>query len=121
MQSTDLSDYGWCRENDHLQVVWDASDNVQQVQRTVGFLTQGCRCKTGCMTRRCKCRRAQCGPSCHCVNCTNIPTYVTQHADTEQELQEELQEDISNTMTKQTQKFLRMKVKVVMKRLDWMH
>ena len=97
MQSTDLSDYGWCRENDHLQVVWDAPDNVQRVQRTVDFLTQGCRCKTGCTTHRCKCRREnimQCGPSCHCVNCKNIPTYVTQHADTEQELEEELQEDM---------------------------
>ena len=92
----DLSDYGWCRDNDHLQVVWDSPDNLRQVQRTVAYLTQGCRCKTGCTTRRCKCIKesTQCGPSCRCVNCKNIPSYITQQPDTEQELEEEIQEHI---------------------------
>ena len=33
------------------------------------------------------------GPSCRCVNCKNIPTYITQQ-DTEQELQDEIHEYI---------------------------
>ena len=59
------------------------------------YLTQGCRCKTGCTTCRCKCIKesTQCGPSCRCLNCKNIPSYITQ-PDTEQELEEEIQEEL---------------------------
>jgi len=85
---SDLSDYGWYMENEELKVVWESPENLQQVQRTVEYLMQGCKCKTGCITRRCKCKKQtiQCGPSCHCINCNNTPSFVSQP---EQELQAE--------------------------------
>ena len=41
MFSTDLSSYGWQREKEQLQVVWDSEENLQQVHRTVEYLTKG--------------------------------------------------------------------------------
>ena len=32
---TDLSEHGWSREQECLQVVWDSPENLQKVQRTV--------------------------------------------------------------------------------------
>ena len=74
-------------------MVWDSPENLQQVQRTVEYLTQGCKCKTGCITRCCKCKKQtiHCGPSCHCINCNNTPSFVSQAG---QELQEEIVEDV---------------------------
>ena len=91
---TDLSDYGWKRENEYLRIVWDSPENLQQVQRTVDYLTQGCKCKTGCTTRRCKCKKEniQCGPSCQCINCKNTYMYTTQSVENEEEIEEELEE-----------------------------
>ena len=38
MFSTDLSSYGWQREKEQLQVVWDSEEYLQQVHRTVEYL-----------------------------------------------------------------------------------
>ena len=94
MFSTDLSSYGWQREKEQLQVVWDSEVNLQQVHRTVEYLTKGCKCKTGCGTRRYKCIKGslKCGPSCQCVNCRNATMYIAQNSETEEELQEEMYE-----------------------------
>ena len=90
--STDLSSYGWQRQNQQLKVVWDTEENLQQVHRTVDYLTQGCKCKTGCGTQRCKCMKGslKCGPSCHYVNCRNTTKYTAQNNDREEELLEEI-------------------------------
>ena len=90
--STDLSSYGWQRQNQQLKVVWDTEENLQQVHRTVDYLTQGCKCKTGCGTQRCKCMKGslKCGPSCQCVNCRNTTKYTAQNNDREEELLEEI-------------------------------
>ena len=79
-------------ENEEL-IVWESPENLQQVQRTVEYLIQGCKCKTGCIIRRCKCKKQtiQCGPSCHCINCNNTPSFASQ---TEQELQAEIDEEV---------------------------
>ena len=42
-----LTDYGWHREDGQLRVTWDTVENIQQIQRNVEYLTQGCKCKTG--------------------------------------------------------------------------
>ena len=55
-----LSSYGWQRKNEQLQIVFAAADsieNLQQVQETVDYLTQGCMCKTGCESKHCKCKK----------------------------------------------------------------
>ena len=90
-----LTDYGWCREDGQLRVTWDTAENVQQVQCSVQYLTQGCKCKTGCTSRRCGCMKAEleCGLSCKCVNCRNTSSYTPLTQETEEELQEETQED----------------------------
>lgn len=92
---TDLSSYGWQREKEQLQVVWDSEENLQKIQRTVDYITQGCKCKTGCQTRRCKCIKGilQCGPSCLCVNCKNTLMYIAQNKETKREIQEEIYEE----------------------------
>ena len=94
MFSTDLSSYGWQREKEQLQVVWDSEENLQQVHRTVEYLTKGCKCKTGCGTRRCKYVKGslKCGPSCQCVNYRNTTMYIAQSSETEEEIQEEMYE-----------------------------
>ena len=76
--------------NDTLNILRDSPENQQQVKRTVDFLTQGCRCKTGCSILRCKCKKqhVQCGPSCQCINCKNTHGYNIQQSDLEQESQE---------------------------------
>lgn len=91
----DLTDHGWCREDDQLKVVWDSPDNVKQVQKTIEFLTQGCKCKTGCSTRHRKCKKGgtQCGPSCRCVNCQNTPMYTAQIEEIQEEIQEEIEQE----------------------------
>ena len=102
---TDLSEHGWSKEQGCLQVVWDSPENLQTVQRTVDFLTQGCQCKTRCTTQRCKCKKEgmQCGPSCHCINCrdTNcIQQQSEREHKTDQEVLEEMkaQDDISDDL-----------------------
>ena len=72
--------------------MWDTEENVQQVHRTVDYLTQGCKCKTGCGTQRCKCMKGslKCGPSCQCVNYRNTTKYTAQNNDREEELLEEI-------------------------------
>ena len=85
-------------------MTWDTPINVQQVQRTVDYLTRGCKCKTGCDTRRCKCKKEglQCGPSSRCVNCRNTSQYVPQLQKTEKEIQEEIQEEIRQELQKES-------------------
>ena len=91
----DLSEHGWSRDQGCLQVVWDFLENLQMVQRTAYFLTQGCQCKTRCTTRRCKCTKEgmQCGPRCHCINCKNIKYSATireREQETDQEVVDEM-------------------------------
>ena len=78
--------------------MWDSQENLLQVQKTVEYLTKGCKCKTGCSTLRCKCKKEslQCGPSCHCVNCKNTSQYVRQNEEAEQEIQQEINEEVVN-------------------------
>ena len=92
----DLSSYGWRRDNEQLHIVWDSIENLQQVQKTVDYLTQGCKCKTGCESKRCICKKVSlhCGPSCQCVNCKNTLQYVAQNEETEHELRNEIFEDM---------------------------
>ena len=91
-----LTDYGWHREDGQLRVTWDTVENIQQIQRNVEYLTQGCKCKMGCTSRRCRCKKAelQCGPSCRCVNCRNTSSYMPPTQETEDEVQEEIQDQI---------------------------
>ena len=91
-----LADYGWHREDGQLRVTWDTVENLQQIQRSVDYLMQGCKCKTGCTSRRCRCKKAelQCGPSCQCVNCRNTSNYVPPTEETEDEVQEEIRDQI---------------------------
>ena len=48
--------------------------DFNKVQETIDFLTEGCGCKKRCTTNRCGCKTmsTSCGPSCRCLNCTNI-------------------------------------------------
>ena len=94
---TDLSEHGWFREQDCLKVAWDSPENLQKVQRTVDFLTQGCQCKTGCTTLRCGCTKEdiRCGPSCHCINCKNTKSTQKQSKG-EQEIYQEVLEEIKD-------------------------
>ena len=94
---TDLSEHGWSREQECLQVVWDSPENLQKVQRTVDFLTQGCQCKTGCTTRRCRGTKEdiQCGPSCHCINCKKTKN-TQQQSKGEQEKDQEVLEEMKD-------------------------
>ena len=68
-----LTSFGWAIENNKLIVDWDSSENITAIKKRVSFLTNGCRCKTGCRTKRCKCVRNEnhCGPGCSCNNCSN--------------------------------------------------
>ena len=72
--------------------MWDTEENLQQVHRTVDYvyLTQGCKCKTGCGTQRCKCMEGslKCGPSYQCVNCKIATEYTAQNNDREELLEE---------------------------------
>lgn len=96
--SIDLLSYGWQKKNDKLEIVWDSQENLQQVQKTVEYLTKGCKCRTGCSTFCCRCKKQslQCGPTCHCTNCKNTSRYVTQNEETEQEIQQEIHEEVAN-------------------------
>ena len=91
-----LTDNGWHREDGQLRVTWDTTENIKQIQCSVKFLTQGCKCKTGCTSRRCRCKKAelQCGPSCQCINCRNTSSYMPSIQETEDEVQEEIREQI---------------------------
>ena len=92
----ELTDYGWHREDSQLNVIWDSLENVQLIQRSVEYLTRGCKCRTGCTSRRCRCNKAelQCGPSCQCVNCNNTSSYLPPTQETEDEVQEEIREQM---------------------------
>ena len=43
----ELTDYGWHREDSQLKVTWDSVENVQRIQHSVEYLTQGCKCIIG--------------------------------------------------------------------------
>lgn len=55
---------------------WEVPENIEKAQASTEFILKGCKCKGGCSSRRCSCRKKEriCGPSCQCVNCSNIPT-----------------------------------------------
>ena len=90
-----LTDFGWHRQDCQLMVTWDTPENVQKVHRSINFLIQGSKCKTGCNSKRCKCTKTglQCGPSCQCANCKNIKSY-SPAKETECELYEEIRQQM---------------------------
>lgn len=77
-------------------MIWDTATNLQEIRRRVTYLTQGCKCRTGCDTHRCKCRKGglRCGPSCRSINCRKILQFVPQLQEAEEEVQEEILEGI---------------------------
>ncbi|XP_078589268.1 uncharacterized protein LOC144869676 isoform X2 [Branchiostoma floridae x Branchiostoma japonicum] len=69
-----LDRYGWeIDDHGNLMITWDSKENIEKVQKTVEFLTRGCKCKSGCSSKRCKClKKGQvCGPGCRCLDCSN--------------------------------------------------
>ena len=48
---------------------------MENVKRTIQFLTKGCSCKKGCVSNNCGCRKKKvhCGPGCECQGCVNLP------------------------------------------------
>lgn len=82
-----LSEFGWMREDEELQVKWEVSENTEKAKASLEFILNGCKCKTICSTKRCSCRKTNrvCRPSCECLNCTNttrkpseIPSYASE-------------------------------------------
>ena len=66
---------GWMKSSSgHYSVDWECPAVMSKVQDTIDFLTKGCGCKKGCTSQQCGCRKRGtcCGPSCHCLNCSNI-------------------------------------------------
>ncbi len=49
---------------------------MNNIDRTIQFLTKGCTCKKGCNTNRCRCKKKneKCGPGCKCQHCENLAT-----------------------------------------------
>ena len=52
-----LTGYGWSRQGESLDVVWDVPRNIQRAKQRAKPVLGGCKCKTGCGTRRCGCRK----------------------------------------------------------------
>ncbi len=52
---TALTDYGWSRQGEFLDVVWDVPSNIERAKQRVESVLGGCKCKTGGGTRRCGC------------------------------------------------------------------
>ena len=79
-----------------MEVEWEVPENIQKAKKSLDFMLKGCKCKGGCSTRRCSCKRSEkiCGPSCQCINCTNIPTKaVTTELETLDLLDEEQEQE----------------------------
>ena len=70
---TEMTQYGWKRENGKLEIDWEVTENIDKAKASLDFILSGCKCKTGCKTRICSCRKKEreCGPSCCCHFCTN--------------------------------------------------
>ena len=55
-----LDRYGWEIDNHgNLMITWDSKENIEKVQKTVEFLTRGCKCKSGCSSKRCVSRKVK--------------------------------------------------------------
>lgn len=67
---------GWVKslQTGEYSIDWECPVVMSKVQTTIDFLTKGCGCKKGCSSKQCGCRKrgTSCGPSCHCLNCSNI-------------------------------------------------
>ena len=76
---------GWSKRNEsHYEI--DCKDpSLQMVIEKTYHLLEGCKCKKGCGSKKCGCRQEErrCGPSCICVNCTNIQTVEMESIDYE--------------------------------------
>lgn len=87
-----MSNYGWFRENGQLKIKWDTEENITTIEKNIAYLTNGCKCKTGCSTRRCGCKKGnmKCGPSCHCVNCVNSGQQCAENSEEHNEILDEI-------------------------------
>lgn len=90
-RSIEMTDYGWMKVNDELEIQWETEGNIKKVECLIDFLTKGCKCKTGCTTRRCRCNKGgtRCGPSCQCVNCRNCESEVEESDEVQNEIMDE--------------------------------
>lgn len=95
-----LTDYGWQRSGQKLEVLWDTPDNVAKAQEKVDHVLHGCKCKTGCHTRRCSCKKSMkpCGPGCRCIGCGNVTSSSTE-TESEDELHNLEVADIINDLS----------------------
>ena len=71
-----ITKFGWMVEDGRIQCDWDSSENIQRVRNLVGLFIRGCKCTKGCTTKLCRCvkKGVQCGPSCNCKSCQNLPS-----------------------------------------------
>ena len=77
-----LEGNGWTQCGSQLKVDWDSSSNIEMVKRRVSLMKKGCNCRaSGCQNLRCGCKRrkSQCGPSCNCINCCNMPSTLSEN------------------------------------------
>ena len=60
--------FGWQKDDNDIQVMWDSPENIQKVKERVTFLAQGCGCRSGCKNRQCRCvkNKTVCGPTRTC-------------------------------------------------------
>lgn len=57
--TTALTDYGWLKNGDKLEVQWDTPENVALAKQKVDYMLHGCECKTGCHSRHCGCKQQE--------------------------------------------------------------
>ena len=71
---------GWLKANDgSYSIDWEDPEMQESINGNMQFLLKGCSYTKGCSpTSRCGCRGrgSFCGPSCRCLNCSNL--YITQ-------------------------------------------
>ena len=74
-----LTDYGWIKNVEKLEIQWDTPENVVLAKQKVNYVLNGCKCKTGCHSRVCGCKKKNknCGPGCRCIGCGNGPSINT--------------------------------------------
>ncbi len=78
--TTELTEYGWLKKEDQLEVLWDTPENIARAKQKVDAVLNGCRCRTGC----------------RCIGCNNVTSTREQ---TESEGDDEIEmEDLMETL-----------------------